>query len=212
MTNWKLASWALLVGLLVATSGASAQDPAGGVAAAPAAGGGSSGLALEFQGRYSLLSEVSFFNDTPRLLPPVAIGLRLLDGRLYVGLGLVFDSTRVKVCPAMGDCDTNADGNLFGVAPVVTYDILSRGAAHLYPMASLTFARNEVVTAGPNDDFAWGMNLGLGLRGDIGDAVSIGSEWGWGFVRASDDIGGASVHLMGHGFFGTVNLSARIGL
>ena len=171
---------------------------------------GNSGLALEMQGRLSILSDFGVGQNSPRFLPPVAIGLRLLEGRLFVGLGLVYDSVRAKACGG-GTCVTNRDGHLFGVAPVVTYDILSRGAAHLYPMATLTFARTDLFLE--DDDFAWGANLGLGIRGDLGDAISIGSEWGWGFLRSGHDYGGGGTgSIMAHGFWGTITMSARIGL
>lgn len=197
----------LAVALLVSTSAtALAQD----VAPAAAGGGGDTGLALEFQGRLSILSDLNI-GTTPRFVPPVAVGLRLLEGRLYVGVGLAFDSVRTKACPSGGGtCVSNTDGQLFGVMPMATYDILSRGNAHLYPMLTLTFARLNI--GGANDEFAWGSNVGIGVRGDLGDAVSIGSEWGWGFIRSTVSGGGADIHTMGHGFWGTVNVSARIGL
>lgn len=231
--GWLLA--AVLVALAMPVSAqdaAPAQEPAAsssGSGGGGGDGGGGGGLALELQGRIGLLNtngsglltDAGFETrstgfEPPAFIPLVTAGVRILDQRLFLGVGIGFYGARETDCDGGAPCtDLRIRG--FNITPTVSYDVLVRGAARLYPVGMLNLARVGTISgSGPTfeGDFWWGLNLGLGIRGEINDTIGIGTEWGWGFARTSNGLGaaGETNKVMGHGAFGTIFFSAKIGL
>ena len=62
--------------------------------------------------------------------------------------------------------------------------------------------------ADQNDDaFGWGVSLGAGLRGFLSESVSVGGEFGWGFLAVGYDAG---PDVFVHGVFANLLLDASI--
>ena len=117
---------AAVAAMLGAATTGSAQDAGGGQVIVTNSGGGSSGgssgISLEFQGRLSLLSAFEFVgaagNTTPVLVPPATMGIRLLDQKLFIGLGASFQRYHTKACPTGGGtCAGNGNTSIFAVSP-----------------------------------------------------------------------------------------------
>lgn len=231
MKNTKTFGWLVAAALLGLSLPASAQD--GAASGTGDSGGSGSSISLELQGRLPVLniggSSIAGVptlrgDDTspPATLPAVTAGVRLLDQRLFVGVGIGWYGTRFNDCTGGGGggcVDTRVRG--YQLTPTVTYDVLVRGPARLYPIGMLslgTLGRQSATVAGitqsASGDFWLGMNLGAGIRADFADgALSIGSEWGWGFARtAYDEPGGGTNKLSAQGAWGTVFFAARLGL
>jgi opacity protein-like surface antigen len=146
------------------------------------------------------------------LVPVVAPGARWLEGKLFTGLGLGLYGASVE----QGAGSQSRGG--FGLSPVATYDVLSQDAITLSVGGWLTFARlgeTETCTAGgncqeDNDDVtAWGLSAVAGVRGALMRGLSLGGEFGWGFLDISADEGTDSFV---HGLFGAIVLEATIGI
>lgn len=190
--------------------------------------GGNDGLRLAIQGRFSLLSQldVALTNGQRPMVPAATVGVRLLEQRLFVGLGVAFGGVSTSTCGNAG-CDndkTTRSQSYFAVSPVVTFDLLreAMGALYLagwfnflsYSAVHLEHTGDPAVEAGGGSGI--GLNLALGLRGNITRGLSIGTEWGWGFVSATDE-GNASgdpddTNTFANGIFGTVVVEGSIGL
>lgn len=80
--------------------------------------------------------------------------------------------------------------------------------AALYVLGWLNFGDSDTGAFVP-DSFFVGLNVGLGVRGKINEALSIGTEWGWGFAKFTDN---AAVPDFANGFFGTIVFEASIGV
>jgi hypothetical protein len=97
------------------------------------------------------------------------------------------------------------------MTPVVTYDVIAQEWGALAVVGWLNFIRTNDETGFTDDDrFHFGMNLGLGLRGHVTRGVSIGTEWGWGFLLL--DNGPGTNSTFAHGAFGTILFEASIGV
>jgi hypothetical protein len=146
------------------------------------------------------------------LVPIVAPGFRLLNERLYLGLGLGFASIRETE-----DDHDERSRSAFSLDPMVNYDLLSDDLAALYVLGWLNFLsvsdeevcdRNSCRT---RDDglFGWGLNLGIGVRGKLTRGVGIGAEIGWGFLSTDDDDDDDTFF---HGIFGAIVFEATVGI
>jgi hypothetical protein len=148
------------------------------------------------------------------LFVPVATpGVRFLDARLFLGLGLGFsgESQSARNGP-------NSDSRSgFSLSPLVSYDVLVDDIAALsllgwFNLASLgeTERCRGNGCVNQNDDvFGVGLNLGAGLRGLLSPGLSLGGEFGWGFLSISED---PATDAFVHGIFGTISLEASIGI
>jgi len=232
----------MALGLALMAAPALAQDQAA-VGAPPSR---SSGLRIAVQGRLDALNIAGLENGYnlnvgggPDLVipitfvPQVTLGVRLLDTRLFLGLGFGFFGASESQCGgSAGGCadeETTASTSGFELSPLASFDLLQDPAriAALYlvgwlNLASLGGYTVERVTPGRTDtttvdaDFYWGLNIGVGVRGNITPAVAIGTEWGWGFLSTSNDGGtpGPADDQSNfiHGVFGTIFLEASVGL
>ncbi len=119
----------------------------------------SGGWKLAMQGR---LQTLAIFSGAPAfaLIPTVTPGARLMDDKLFVGLGLEWGSVS----------DGGPRG--FALSPTATYDFLDREYAALYGLGIVNLG-----TA--NSAFRFGANIGAGIRAKVHPAFSIGTEWGW---------------------------------
>ncbi len=201
-----------------------------------ASGGSSSGLYLELQGRldaFNVAGVEGVLVDSgdgggggggrvggglstlsAPAIPFVTAGVRLLEGDLFVGLGVGFNSASATSDTPAGEA--KASRSSFMLVPVVTYDLLGDGPAALYGLGMLNIGS---IGSGDNDPgppvesgFWWGLNLGAGVRGDITENVSLFSELGWGFASGSWSSGGVDQSRFVHGLFGTLGFAARLGL
>lgn len=116
--------------------------------------------------------------------PLVTPGVRILDNRLFLGLGFGLD--------AVSDIDT-----AFHVSPTATYDLIQGENGALFLSTWLNLG-----TAGA---FYFGANAAAGIRGDINDSISIGSEWGFTFSKVDTPVRDFQV-----GFFGSLLFEASI--
>jgi hypothetical protein len=155
-------------------------------------GGGSSDLRLAIQGRLAGLNLLLNPGVPTAVVPPVTAGIRLLDTKLFVGLGVGFGSI-------------NDDGpRAWNLTPLATYDLLTTDIAALYLGGWLNFGKTDA----PADSFFVGFDFGAGIRGKINEAVSIGAEFGWGLVAFPDP----PTNNIANGFFGNIVFEASIGV
>jgi hypothetical protein len=208
------------------------------LAQTPPASGSSSAVRLALQGRLTAVqyTETRGLGVGPgdvgvpqsTLAPYATAGVRLIDSRLFVGLGLGFGSYSFKDCGATCDDYRSVSRGYFGLSPVVSFDFLRSGPAALYGLGWLTFgsiggstvvietpgARNTTETR--DGGSALGASLAVGIRANIVDGLAIGTEWGWGFAsyvfdgREAGDAQDESVFT--HGMFGTVMIEGSLGL
>lgn len=230
----------VVVSALVASTPAAAQQPA----AQPASSSGGGGVRIALQGRLDALNVAGLEGGYTigggggvtiplSFVPQITAGVRLVDTRLFLGLGFGFFGASESECAgSMGGCadmETIVSTSGFGLAPLVSFDLLrdaSRlGALYLLGWLNLaSFGGQTVETIRPgatdkrttDNDFWWGLNVGAGVRGNITPSLAIGTEWGWGFATTSNDGGTAGpaddTSLFIHGVFGTIFLEASIGL
>ena len=152
-----------------------------------------------------------------RLLVPLAApGVRLIDNKLFLGLGLGFYGYSTE------DDDNNGESRSgFGLSPLATFDVLRDGVAALSIGGALHIAsmsEREVCGPGPGgcmdaDDgaSAIGLSLGAGLRGDILPGLALGGDFGWGFLSVSYDNNNDDT-LFIHGIYAAILLEATIGV
>jgi hypothetical protein len=184
-------------------SGQSGGTGTTGTTAGSRAGGGSSdsGIRLAFQGRLDVIN-LAVSNQFAPLFSPAPItttGVRVLDGKLFAGLGVGFGSRN------------DGGASAFTMSPLVSFDVLSTDLAALYAVSWLNIGKVEGAGGGGlggNDTPLVGLNLGAGIRGKINEAIAIGSEWGWGFVKFTDQ----PAQDFTNGFWGTIMFEASIGL
>jgi len=154
--------------------------------------------------------------------PTATAGIRLLDTRLFLGLGFGLTGVSVSECEDGGcDGESSASKSGFTLTPMVTFDVLSGddGALHvggwfnLGSIGDTTFEEADGDTMTRDDGFfMWGVNLAAGVRGKISEGLAIGSEFGWGFLTWSegDEAGDQSPFI--HGVFGTILVEGSVGI
>jgi|GEM_PF-3435117 len=202
--------------------------------------GGGSGIRLEFQGRLDVFNTFGISGNTFSLggggvgfglsmVPLVTIGPRLLDGALFVGIGAGYTEFSNTACSdaddgGCADQSTVTTTSLWSISPVVSYEFLSTELAGLYAIAWFNLGQQggtSVVTEGANTPtatietdpgFWWGVDIGIGIRAKISPAFSIGTEWGWGIASVNDAGDNTEDSSTVHGIWGTITLSASLGL
>jgi hypothetical protein len=179
-----------------------------------------SGVRIALQARLDALNLLAFSQPDADMLnggsvgrrllvPMVAPGVRLVDGKLFAGLGLGLAGVSTG---------NNTSRSGWSLDPVVTYDLLRDQVAALSLVGMLNFARlsrTEVCNANVcmdqnNSLFGWGLSVGAGLRGLISQGLSLGGEFGWGFLDLAPGAGGG--HTFVHGLFGNIFLEASVGI
>ena len=163
------------------------------------------------------------------MVPLVTTGVRILDGDLFVGLGVGYSSSTSVNCEDISDggcadTETRTTSSSWSISPVVNWEFLSTEQAGLY-LAFLgqfgglrgTSSTTEqigqpTVTVETDANFWWGFDIGLGVRGKITPALSLGTEWGWGIAGGGTGDNDSEDSFLVHGFWGTLTLSASIGL
>lgn len=142
-------------------------------------------------------------------VPIVTPGVRFLDDRLFLGLGLGFSGFSTS------NPDTSRSG--WSLSPLATYDLLLDQYAAFYLAGWFNLAhlgQSEACNAAGtcvtmnNDATGWGLNLGAGVKGMLSRGLALGGEFGWGFLDVSTDGPDAFVH----GVFGNIFLEASVGL
>jgi hypothetical protein len=181
------------------------------------------GVRLALQGRLDAINVLSIASpnvadlDAPgvgrRLLVPIMTpGVRLIDGRLFLGMGLGIAGATVDAGPG----ETSRSG--FSLTPLASYDLLLDSVAALSLGGWLNFAHlgeTEVCGGGggcveANDDATgWGLSVAAGIRGFLSRGLALGGEFGWGFLDTSVDNGADG---FGHAIFGNIFLEASIGI
>lgn len=183
----------------------------------------SSGLRIALQGRLDAVNMTQLARPAvpdnlagtlgANLLTPVVTpGVRLLDTRLFLGLGLGWSHASSEA----NNGDSDSQGG-FSLVPTVSFDVLSNEDAALSLGAMLTLASlgqtencNNNTCVDENDDaFGLGLSALVGIRGKISEALSLGTEFGWGFLSVNRD---GNRDLFVHGLLGMIVLEASIGL
>jgi hypothetical protein len=149
-----------------------------------------------------------------RLLVPLAApGVRFLDGKLFLGVGLGFYGWSTE--DPDGD---EASRSGFGLSPLAQFDVIREGAAALSLGGALQIAslsETEVCPDGggcmDGNDGATGVGLSLnaGVRGHILPGLALGGDFGWGFLSVSSD-NNSSAFI--HGIFAAILLEATVGI
>ena len=236
-----------LVGLMVAaavvaplfvSAGAAAQqwDASGSASAStssgPSAGGGASnnpGVRLGLQGRVDALNLFGTSDalvlggsagDLGAFAPTATPGLRLVEGKLFVGLGLGMVGYSISECLDPRCDETRGTSNSgFGLNPLVSFDLIRDRLAALYLLGWLNLVsvgggavEERGMTTERDGFFIWGLNIGAGVRALLSDALAIGTEWGWGFASWSEGDRMDDTSVFAHGLFGTLVLEATVGL
>ncbi len=146
-------------------------------------------------------------------VPIVTPGVRLIDDRLYLGLGFGFAGVSQDNRPA----DRDESRSAFSFSPLVSFDLLSDQVASFGLVGwlnLLSIGETEECEGGAcrnlNDDgFGWGINLGVGVRGKISRGLAVGSEFGWGFLSIAFD---NEQDVFYHGVFGIILFEATVGV
>ena len=206
--------------------------------------GSSSGISLEMQGRLDVFNTFGVPGPTfpigggggggllgvnVAMVPMVTIGPRLLDGALFVGLGVGYTQSTTTQCEDISDggcaeAEAASTTTSWSLSPVVTWDFLTTELANLYlaVWANLgefggTSTQTQgqgapTVTVDVDGKFWWGFDIGVGIKANLTKALSIGTEWGWGIAGGgTGDIDSENSFLV-HGIWGTLTLSVAIGL
>ncbi|MGD8858524.1 MAG: hypothetical protein PVI30_00830 [Myxococcales bacterium] len=200
-------------------AGVRARSRSGGRASASASGGGGE-VRLGVQARIDAFNTLAT-TDTGQgalnldegglLVPLVAPGVRFLDGRLFLGLGLGYQSISID----NGNVEESRGGWTF--SPLATFDLLSDDVAslsldgwlNLGSLGETEECDNNGCTTDNDNATTIGINLGAGVRGHLTPGLAIGGEFGWSFTSVSVD-SGSDVSL--HGLFGTILIEASVGL
>ena len=123
---------AALVSILLITSTAAAQDTAAPATAPPAQRTQRSALQLAFQGRINAMGYLApgdRLGSIQTITPYVTPGVRLIDGRLFLGLGIGFGGFSTTECQdTCADFDTQSQ-SYFALSPMVLFDVLRAGPA-----------------------------------------------------------------------------------
>lgn len=157
-------------------------------------------IRLTFQGRLSAVNVVlsGALDGSANQVPLATPGLRLLEGRLFAGLGFGFFGVE------------GANTGL-SFSPLVTVDVVrdvDLGAFYVAGWFTLgSFDGPRAVGGGDNDLFAWGFSAMAGVRAILTRALALGVEMGWGFLSLNQDGSGFV-----HGMSGNLLLEASLGL
>jgi hypothetical protein len=144
-------------------------------------------------------------------VPVVAPGVRLLDDKLFLGLGLGLSGVSVH--------NNGPSRSGWSLSPLVTYDLLADQYAAFYLAGWFNIAHLGSTTtcngAGtcidqPDAATGWGLNIAAGVRGMISRGLALGGEFGWGFLEVSNDNNPGGVFA--HGLFGNIFLEASVGI
>lgn len=184
---------------------------------------GSSGTRLGIQARLNALNVLELVTPIQEGIGPsvpiVTPGVRFVDGKLFLGVGLGFVGGSNDT--GGGGADRGQSG--FTLSPLVSYDVLTDAVAALHLVGWFNIATlgeqevcgaNGVCADDPNSDASGlGLNLGAGVRGKLNEGLAIGGEFGWGFMSGSDGRGGGAPNdYFNHGLFGTLLFEASVGL
>ena len=197
---------------------ATSLGPSAGTGPARRGGGG---LRLGIQARLNALNLLGGVDQIvgggtglQALFVPVAMpGVRLLDGRLFLGVGL-----GLAGYSAEDDDGDEASRFSFAFSPGGSFDLIRDASMAMSLGGWLNLAsvgETEVCPDGTNcmslndNEFGWGFNLALGLRGAITRGLVIGAEFGWGFLSVSEDPAGGRFQ---HGIFGNILVEGSVGL
>jgi len=215
---------ATLLTALLFTATALAQEPS---VAPPSR---RSGVRLALQGRMDAMAytvPTDVLGELRSVTPYATPGVRLIDGKLFVGLGLGFGSVDVTTCEDTCDDFESVSQSYFTLSPMVFFDVLQAGPASLYAGGWFSFApisaatveirRGAMTTIVETEEAtAIAVNLAVGIRGQIVEGLAIGTEWGWAFTSASNDGRETGPRddttLTQQGLFGTVMIEGSIGL
>jgi hypothetical protein len=152
-------------------------------------------------------------------VPFVSPGVRLLNDRLFIGLGFGLSGLNIERerSPLRDDQSSQLT---FSVSPMAFYDLISDPFAAFalggwFNLASIS-DKDDCDSDGNNcedpdrdeeNKFGWGINIGAQLRGKISPGLAMGGEFGWGFKSVSD-----GTDVFAHGIFGNILLEASVGL
>ena len=157
-------------------------------------------------------------------VPLVTPGVRFVDGKLFLGLGLGLVGGH-NDCTG-GGCGGGGGGggavkrgqSGFSLSPLVSYDLMADAVAAFSLVGWLNIAsQGEQQTCNAagvcadnanSDADGLGLNLAAGVRGKLSEGLAIGGEFGWGFMSGS--VGPAD--YFNHGLFGTLLFEASVGL
>ena len=140
-----------------------------------------------------------------RLMPLVTPGLRLLDTRLFAGLGLGY----AAFSTSDDDGDTVNSRSGFTLVPTVTYDLIDErevavGVGGMLSLGILGESSSE--NADANDDaFTWGLTVLGEVRAKPLASLGVGVDFGWSFTNTSPDTGNSTA---AHGFVGMLVIEA----
>lgn len=156
----------------------------------------------------STVNGVSGNDYVPLAMP----GVRFLDGRLYLGLGLGFQYSSEEL--DNGDEESRSG---FTLSPGASYDVLGDDSAALSVGGWLNIAslgETEECDGGGcsnnNDDqTGLGLTLAAGVRGKLLEGLAIGGEFGWGFLSISEDAGDDTFV---HAIVATILFEATVGI
>ena len=193
------------------------------------AGGGGGGVRLAMQGRLDALNTLfasssiggGILGVDAGLVPIVTAGARLVDGKLFVGLGFGFFGT--STTNDMGGTEIETTQSWLSFCPLASFDLIANDSGALSLLGWFTFASagNSESCAGgmcmesSDGATAIGLNLGVGIRGKIGDGLAIGTEWGWGFASVDQEDLPASMSdesTFFHGIFGNILFEGSVPL
>ena len=151
------------------------------------------------------------------MTPAITPGVRLIDSRLFLGLGVGFGSS------SWDDNNGNtASQSGFSIVPTATFDLISGPDAALSLGAMFTMAQigkpevcgrmgqNTTCVTQNNGAFGMGLSALLGLRGKITESVALGTDFGWGFMKVSGN--GNNPDQFVQGLLGMLLLEASLGL
>jgi hypothetical protein len=148
------------------------------------------------------------------LVPLAAVGVRLVDQRLFLGAGFGFHGWSTEDDPG-----NEASQSGIGLSPLVQFDVLREAGAALSLGGAVHFASLGEVEVCPaagggcddvgGDATGVGLSLGAGVRGLITPGLALGGDFGWGFLSLSDENDGSAFV---HGIYAAIMLEATIGV
>jgi len=147
------------------------------------------------------------------LVPLAAVGVRLVDQRLFIGAGIGFHGWSTEDDPG-----NEASQSGFSLSPLAQFDVIREtagalslgGALHIASLSETEACDNDGDCMELNDGGTGvGLSLGAGVRGFITPGLAIGGDLGWGFLSISnDDDSSAFIH----GVYAALLFEATIGI
>lgn len=147
------------------------------------------------------------------LVPLAAVGVRLVDQRLFLGAGIGFYGWSTE-----NDAGAESSQSGFGLSPLAQFDVLRDtagalslgGALHIASLSESETCNPAGVCMEQNDGgTAVGLSLGAGVRGFITPGLAIGGDFGWGFLSISGDEESSAFI---HGIYAALMVEATVGL